>query len=390
MRRILSTLAVMLIAASAMAMSFSKARREAYFLTDKMAYELGLSDEQMEVVYEINFDYLRSLYTYADVEGPAWWQRREDLHFVLTPWQWNLFIATPDFFVPVRWVRRHSFDLLLRSRYFTASLYYYPRPMVYGSYRGGHNHGNYYTHLDIFRPAPPPPSGHNAREPHSTTRIQPTNHPVNPNYGQPHAGNQPQLNGGHQPQPNGTAGQGNGWSIDTGNSNSNNTRTLTTDGRGRSGRSSTTVSASTYYGTTSQPAAGSTTSQPAAGSSVTPSATAPAPRSNNTATAGRSSTTSRSSSTATSGRSSTTSRSSSTATSGRSSSTTSRSSSTATAWRSSTTSRSNNTATSERSSITSRSSSTATSGRSSTTSRTTPSTSTRSGSSSSTPRRGGR
>ena len=37
---------------------YEEARRQALFLSDKMAYELGLSDAQYQAVYEINLDYL--------------------------------------------------------------------------------------------------------------------------------------------------------------------------------------------------------------------------------------------------------------------------------------------------------------------------------------------
>ena len=53
--------ALMMMAVStttANAMSYEQARNEALFLTDKMAYELNLNDEQYEAAYEINLDYL--------------------------------------------------------------------------------------------------------------------------------------------------------------------------------------------------------------------------------------------------------------------------------------------------------------------------------------------
>ena len=59
MKKMLMTLMAMLtIAVSASAMSYEQARNEALFLTDKMAYELNLTDEQYEACYEINLDYL--------------------------------------------------------------------------------------------------------------------------------------------------------------------------------------------------------------------------------------------------------------------------------------------------------------------------------------------
>ena len=51
---ILSIMAMMTIALNANAMSFTQAQREALFLTDKMAYELNLTDEQYDACYEIN------------------------------------------------------------------------------------------------------------------------------------------------------------------------------------------------------------------------------------------------------------------------------------------------------------------------------------------------
>ena len=39
---------------SANAMSYEQARQQALFLTDKMAYELNLTEDQYEAAYEIN------------------------------------------------------------------------------------------------------------------------------------------------------------------------------------------------------------------------------------------------------------------------------------------------------------------------------------------------
>ena len=56
------TLAVMMaMTISANAMSYNAAKHEALFLSDKMAYELNLTDAQYDAVYEINLDYLMSV-----------------------------------------------------------------------------------------------------------------------------------------------------------------------------------------------------------------------------------------------------------------------------------------------------------------------------------------
>lgn len=42
-------------------LGYEEARRQALFLSDKMAYELRLNDAQYAAVYEINLDYLLNL-----------------------------------------------------------------------------------------------------------------------------------------------------------------------------------------------------------------------------------------------------------------------------------------------------------------------------------------
>ena len=59
MKKMMITLVALLtIAATGHAMSYEQARNEALFLTDKMAYELNLTEAQYEAAYEINLDYL--------------------------------------------------------------------------------------------------------------------------------------------------------------------------------------------------------------------------------------------------------------------------------------------------------------------------------------------
>ena len=61
MKKVLFTLAMMLTTLTASAMSYKQAREQALFLTDKMAYELDLTEEQYEAAYEVNLDYLMSI-----------------------------------------------------------------------------------------------------------------------------------------------------------------------------------------------------------------------------------------------------------------------------------------------------------------------------------------
>ena len=78
MKRLLLTLAVTLACISAKAMSYERAREEALYLTDKMAYELNLNDQQYNDAYEINLDYLMSMNSEADLFGTYFAYRMSD------------------------------------------------------------------------------------------------------------------------------------------------------------------------------------------------------------------------------------------------------------------------------------------------------------------------
>ena len=146
MKKLFLTIVFMFAAFAASAMSYEQARQEALFLTDKMAYELNLNSEQYEYCYEINLDYLLSVETAADVYGSYLRYRNADLRHILFDWQYNLFIATDYFFHPVIWHRgAWAFPVY---RHYSYGYYYYDRPHVYISYRGGHGRtyfgGGYY------------------------------------------------------------------------------------------------------------------------------------------------------------------------------------------------------------------------------------------------------
>ena len=58
MKKLFLLLLLSILTLGARAMSFEEAQRHALFLSDKMAYELGLTARQYEEVYQINLDYL--------------------------------------------------------------------------------------------------------------------------------------------------------------------------------------------------------------------------------------------------------------------------------------------------------------------------------------------
>ena len=139
MKKMLFTLVSMLtIAVSANAMSYEQARNEALFLTDKMAYELNLTDAQYEAAYEINLDYLMGVTSYNNVYGPYWERRNLDLSYILYQWQWDLYRAASYFYRPLYWdAGRWHFGIYIH--YPRRDYFYFGRPHFYATYRGGHS-----------------------------------------------------------------------------------------------------------------------------------------------------------------------------------------------------------------------------------------------------------
>jgi len=156
-KMILLTVAMLTMTLSANAMSYEQARREALFLTDKMAYELNLSDAQYEAAYEINLDYLMSVTSYDNVFGPFWERRNLDLSYILYSWQWEAFRAASYFYRPLYW--EAGFWHFGIYRYYPhRDFFYFGRPHFYATYRGGHSwrmnggHSFYHGRADHFRP----------------------------------------------------------------------------------------------------------------------------------------------------------------------------------------------------------------------------------------------
>ena len=155
----ISARSAMPLGSSKNAMSYNAAKNEALFLSDKMACELNLTAAQYEAVYEINLDYLMSLNGHGDVFG-IWWDRRNaDLRFVLTPWQYDKYVALNHFYRPVAW-KAGGWTFAVYAHY-NRGHFYNAHPKVFESYKGGHNkvHGSHYAHMG--KPAPAPVAKHN-------------------------------------------------------------------------------------------------------------------------------------------------------------------------------------------------------------------------------------
>ena len=146
------------IATTTKAMTYAQAREQALFLTDKMAYELNLTEEQYEAAYEINFDYLMQISGTGNVYAAPWRQRNIDLSYILYDWQYAAYEAASYFFRPVFWNDGY-WHFSIYAYYPHRTHYYFSRPAAYVSYRGTHswrrNSGRswYVNRVNHYRPA---------------------------------------------------------------------------------------------------------------------------------------------------------------------------------------------------------------------------------------------
>lgn len=171
---ILAMVLVLTASLSAMAMSKSRSRQEASFLTDKMALELHLTPNQMQDVYEINYDYFRTLgsvFVSYEKEYHLW---LTDLSYVFSAWQWRQFQRLSYFLTPVQVVNR-AWYFPIYTRY-TKGVNYYSVPVGYKTYVGGHhNSASYYqTRSQMHRQEVQAHSGI-----HATDRPNVVTHSVN-------------------------------------------------------------------------------------------------------------------------------------------------------------------------------------------------------------------
>jgi hypothetical protein len=136
-------------------MGYEQARQQALFLTDKMAYELNLTEDQYEAAYEINLDYLLSINTQADLYGAYWNYRNMDMSYILLDWQYRAFCAATYFYRPLYWDAGY-WHFGIYARYPYRDYFYFGRPHFYHVYRGGHswhhNGGRSWYHGRHFGP----------------------------------------------------------------------------------------------------------------------------------------------------------------------------------------------------------------------------------------------
>lgn len=122
---------------SASAMSYEQAKEQALFLTDKMAYELNLTDDQYEAAYEINLDYLMRVNDYTDLYGAYWTQRNLDLSYIMLDWQYRAYCDAVYFYRPLYW-DGGFWHFGIYARYPHRDYFFFGRPHFIDVYHGGH------------------------------------------------------------------------------------------------------------------------------------------------------------------------------------------------------------------------------------------------------------
>lgn len=101
MKKMMILSMLMTIAITANALTHTEARHEAKYMTDKMTHELHLMPAQYHAVYDINFDYLRSVNHHSNAYGKSWKHRNRMLRRVLTASQYDRYIHMEHFYRPM-------------------------------------------------------------------------------------------------------------------------------------------------------------------------------------------------------------------------------------------------------------------------------------------------
>lgn len=232
MKTLRHTLAMLMIifttaAASAQPMSYIAMRNNARFLTDRMAYTLGLSAALIDELYLINYDYICGVNEYLDDVALGYryddymevvYARDYALRRLLNEAQWARLMAYDYFYRPISFLNnRWSFSIYAYDH--RPTYFYYSAPRRFNDYRGGHYFRGMAAkpHYD-GRPAgvrpgrdggPRPGAGPGPRpnggpRPNMGNNTRPGGPDIRPN------GNQPGTpNPGMRPNPGNNAGPGN-------------------------------------------------------------------------------------------------------------------------------------------------------------------------------------
>ena len=153
--RIILIAAMMTIVLTAAAMPYTEARSKAMFLSDKMAYELNLTESQFDAVYEINLDYMLNLEEESDMTGYIWKIRNRDMGFVLTDAQYDQYHSSEWLYIP--FTMNTDGCTLLASKRYSEGQFLMQQPDVFLSYKGGHcqTDDSFYADQQFEEPYPP-------------------------------------------------------------------------------------------------------------------------------------------------------------------------------------------------------------------------------------------
>ena len=150
--RITLMVAMMTIVLTAAAMPYTDARNKAMFLTDKMAYELNLTESQLEAVYEINLDYMLNIDEEADMYGFNWEIRNRDMAQVLSDSQNCQYLASEWFYHPFT-MDAEGLMMAVNNRYDNGQ-FLMQLPTEVLTYKGGHNlvDASFYSNRHFDKP----------------------------------------------------------------------------------------------------------------------------------------------------------------------------------------------------------------------------------------------
>ena len=243
MKTLKTTIAAMMImltslAASAQPMSVYAMRNNARFLTDRMAYTLGLSAALIDDLYYINYDYICGVNDYLDAVALGYryddymeivYARDYALRRLLTERQWALLMTYDYFYRPIAFNNhRWSFSIYLHDR--RMDHFFFAPHRRFNDYRGGTVFGGM-RRVDVpgMRPGVPGPGAPSASGPG-------VNGPVNNRPGDRLGDNRMGDMRGEviRPDNNNTTGNDRPYHIETPGQNRGNVSTPTTVNRSNS------------------------------------------------------------------------------------------------------------------------------------------------------------
>lgn len=278
LKTLMATIALVVstLTATAHPMSYAAMRNNARFLTDRMAYTLGLGASLIDDLYYINYDYICGVNDYLDDVALGYYyddymevvyRRDYALQRILSPHQWAMLMTYDYFYRPISFVNRawrfsiYAFDH--RHTHF-----YYRKPRHFRSYAGG-------NHFHGMRPAPHRGPSHNpghrsGNRPGFTLGPVGNNRPNGGNVG--NHGNVNRPNGGNNNRPgNSTVEQRPGAGGSSNGSvrpNNNGGRNESMKGNNGGGRSETNMRSSSRRSSNSSSSSVSRSSSSRSNSSV--------------------------------------------------------------------------------------------------------------------------